>query len=207
SSVAEGTTSARRAWTIWLSALWLVGAGVMLARASAGLVQAHGLATMHGGLAGFKLGVLEDLVRELCQRLRIKRAVRLMVSDKIRVPSVLGTLWPCVLLPATMLTAVPVEQWRIILAHEVAHIRRYDGLLNLVQLLVESLLFFNPAVWWLSRQIRIEREACCDALAATECGPPLLVARPLVEVAAALQQSGSQTPTHTLVSSPLLPVA
>ena len=67
-----------------------------------------------------------------------------------------------------MLSSVPVEQSRIILAHELAHIRRHDGIINLIQLLIESVLFFNPAVWWLSRQIRVEREACCDALVAAE---------------------------------------
>jgi hypothetical protein len=73
-----------------------------------------------------------------------------------------------------------------------AHIRRHDALINLMQMLVESLLFFNPAVWWLSRQIRIEREACCDALAATVCGPPLAVARTLVEVAASLRENAAE---------------
>ena len=65
-----------------------------------------------------------------------------------------------------------VEHLRAVLAHELAHVRRYDHLVNLCQMLVEALLFFNPAVWWLSRQIRIEREACCDAAAIAASGGP-----------------------------------
>ena len=195
-----GAQSLSRDWTNWLAALWLVGAGVMLARALLGLVQAQGFARADGGLAGLELSALEGLARELCERLGLKRAVRLVVSDRIRTPAVLGVLWPCVLIPVAMLSGVPVEQWRIVLAHELAHIRRHDALVNLVQMLIESLLFFNPAVWWLSRQIRVEREACCDVLAADMCGPPLSVARALVEVAASLQE----LPQRSIPSASLL---
>jgi hypothetical protein len=131
---------------------------------------------------------LEGIVRELSHRLGLRRAVRLLVTDRVRAPAVLGALWPCVLIPVGMLSGTPAEQWRVILAHELAHVRRYDGLVNLAQMVVESLLFFNPMMWWLSRQVRVEREACCDALAAAACGQPLSVARTLVEVAASLRE-------------------
>ena len=183
------TETSSRVWTVWLAGLWLVGAGVVLARRSASVLKAQRWAAESAGLSGFDLSVLQELTRELSARLGLKCAVRLLVSQKVNVPCVVGTLSPCVLLPVAMLTGVPVEQWRIILAHELAHIRRYDELVNLVQMLTESLLFFNPAVWWLSRQVRIEREACCDALAAAVSGPPLSVARTLVDVAASLQHA------------------
>src|SRR5208283_2158814 len=72
---------------------------------------------------------------------------------------------------------------QLILLHELAHIRRGDYLVNLCQLLVESLLFFNPAVWWISRQIRQEREACCDAVAVALAGERLQFARTLAQAA------------------------
>jgi beta-lactamase regulating signal transducer with metallopeptidase domain len=177
-----------RAWTTWLAGMWLVGTLLILGRRSASLVRAQRWAATSAGLAGFDLGALKELTRELSMRLGLRRAVRLIVSEQVRVPAVVGTLAPCILLPVSMLSGMPVAQWRIILAHELAHVRRYDEVVNLVQILIESLLFFNPAVWWLSRQVRIEREACCDALAVAVSGPPLSVARTLVEVAASLHE-------------------
>ena len=78
---------------------------------------------------------------------------------------------------------MPVEQLQLIVLHELAHIRRGDYLVNLCQMLVESLLFFNPAVWWISRQIRQEREACCDAMAIELAGERLQYAQTLAQVA------------------------
>src|SRR5262245_15411465 len=173
-----------RAWAVWVAVVWGVGAGVMIARGVAGFAQANAL----GGAVTVDVSVLEEMVRELSGRLGLSQPVRLLVADRIRVPAVIGILWPTVLVPAAMLSGTPVEHWRVILAHELAHVRRYDALVNLAQMVVESLLFFNPAVWWLSRQIRVEREACCDALAAASCGQPFSVARALVEVASSLRE-------------------
>ena len=81
--------------------------------------------------------------------------------------------------PVSLLTELPPQAIRAILWHELAHIRRHDYLLNLIQMLVESVLFFNPAIWWVSRQIRIEREACCDALAVRRTGEPIVYSQAL----------------------------
>ncbi|MFT6363976.1 MAG: beta-lactamase regulating signal transducer with metallopeptidase domain [Planctomycetota bacterium] len=83
-------------------------------------------------------------------------------SSKSYGPMVVGWLSPVVIVPASLFTTLPTEQIRLVLRHELAHIRRYDHLVNLVQAAVEILLFFHPAVWWLSKQIRQEREFCCD---------------------------------------------
>jgi len=106
-----------------------------------------------------------------------------MVTDRLTSPAVAGVLLPVLILPGSLLTALTPEQLRFILLHELAHIRRGDYLVNLCQLLVEALLFFNPAVWWLSRQIRLEREACCDAVAIERSGAPTEYARTLLHVA------------------------
>lgn len=185
------TTSQRaeagNVWVVSVVVVWLLGAGVMIARGIAALVQAQALAETEPAVTGMDIRRLEEIADELTDRLGIRRRIRLLATDRIRVPAVLGTLWPCVLIPASLLSGTPVDYWRIILAHELAHIRRYDALINLVQMIVEALLFFNPMVWWLSCQVRVEREACCDALAAIACGQPLSVARTLVEVAATLR--------------------
>jgi beta-lactamase regulating signal transducer with metallopeptidase domain len=115
--------------------------------------------------------------------MRLARRVAVLVSESEIVPCVVGAVWPAILLPASLLTGVPAEHLRALLAHELAHIRRHDYLVNLAQMLVEALLFFNPFVWWISRQIRIEREAGCDALAAAATGEGNAYARALVDYA------------------------
>lgn len=101
-------------------------------------------------------------------------------------PAALGFARPLILWPASWLSGIPESQLRIALAHELAHLRRHDYLVNLFQLLAEALLFFNAAVWWISRRIRVEREACCDKAAARVAGSELEVARSLASLAGAL---------------------
>ena len=97
-------------------------------------------------------------------------------------PTVIGWLKPVVLLPASALAGLTPRQLEAILAHELAHIRRHDYLVNLLQTLVETLLFYHPAVWWLSRRIRVERENCCDDLAVSLCGDPVAYAAALADL-------------------------
>ena len=104
-------------------------------------------------------------LRRLCGQLRIRRPVRLLESALVDVPMVIGWLRPVILLPASALSGLTPQQLEAIIAHELAHIRRHDYLINLLQSLIETLLFYHPAVWWVSRQIRREREHCCDDLA------------------------------------------
>lgn len=179
--------SVRPSWTNWIAGLWMIGATVMLLRTLISIVEVRQWRTVLSEKSQSGLEQIQTLLVELSQHLHLRRAVMLLLSDRVKVPAVVGTLWPCILIPPALLTQIPLEQWRIILAHELAHIRRLDALVNLVQMMIESLLFFNPAVWWLSRQIRVEREACCDALAVEVCGQPISVARTLVEFAAGLK--------------------
>ena len=128
----------------------------------------------------------ESLAR-LQGRLRIARPVRLLESIRLQVPLAVGWLRPVILLPVTALTGLPSDQLEAILAHELAHIRRYDYLVNLVQSVVETLLFYHPAAWWISARIRAEREHCCDDWAVEVCGDRLIYARAL----AALEEQRS----------------
>jgi bla regulator protein blaR1 len=122
------------------------------------------------------------LARNLCERLGIRRAVALLESSAVSVPMVVGWLRPVVLIPASALTGLSPQQLAAILAHELAHVRRHDYLVNLFQTAVETLLFYHPAVWWVSAQIRRERENCCDDLAVAVCGDRLGYARALVDL-------------------------
>src|SRR5262249_44302433 len=124
----------------------------------------------------------QTLARRLSRALGVRHAVRLLESTAVQIPAVVGWLRPVILLPASTVTGLTPEQLEMILAHELAHIRRHDFLVNLLQAVVVTLLFYHPAVWWISRQVRIERENCCDDLAVAVCGTPLQYARALTRL-------------------------
>ena len=126
-------------------------------------------------------------VRKLCltvqERLHLQRAIRYCESRMLDAPAVIGWLRPAVLLPVTALTGLSDEQLQAVIAHELAHIRRLDNIVNLFQIVVETLLFYHPAVWWLSKRIRAERENCCDDAAISVCGDATEYARALAHMA------------------------
>ncbi len=122
-------------------------------------------------------------LQRVCDRMRFRRPVELLQSAIVQAPTAIGCLRPLILLPASSLTGLDVRELEAILAHELAHIRRHDYLVNVLQSVVEILLFFHPAVWWLSRRIRIERENCCDDVAVGVVGNQLDYARALARVA------------------------
>jgi len=116
----------------------------------------------------------------LAARLSVHRPVRLLTSALVEAPAALGILRPVILLPASAFTALTAAELEAILAHELAHIRRHDFLVNLLQSAAETLLFYHPAVWWVSHRIRVERENACDDLAVAATGDAALYARALV---------------------------
>jgi len=118
----------------------------------------------------------------LVEKLGITRPVRLLESALVQIPTVVGWLRPVILLPATALSGLTSEQIEALLAHELAHIRRGDYLINMLQTVVEILGFYHPAVWWISNKIRLERENCCDDLAVNVCGDKMRYARALAEM-------------------------
>ncbi|HEX9707922.1 MAG TPA: M56 family metallopeptidase, partial [Steroidobacteraceae bacterium] len=122
------------------------------------------------------------VLEELRQSMGIRRAVRVVESTVATVPTVIGWLRPVILVPTCALTGLAPGHLRALLAHELGHVRRHDYLVNLMQALLECLLFYHPAVWWISTRIRQEREFCCDDLAAAACGDVLLYARALAEL-------------------------
>jgi beta-lactamase regulating signal transducer with metallopeptidase domain len=154
-------------WTSWAAGVWFTGIGVMFLRTLFHLLGA-GRLRREAKLTDDQ--TILNLVNHLRRLMNITQQVRVCVSEHLATPAVLGVLWPTILVPASMLSGIPADQLRAILAHELAHIRRYDYLVNLIQMFIEILFFFNPAVWWISRQIRIEREACCDQIAVSITG-------------------------------------
>lgn len=128
------------------------------------------------------LPILANRVRELSASLGLRRPATILKSAAVVVPTTMGWLRPVVLLPIGSIAGLSREQLDAVIAHELAHIRRHDYLVNLLQHLVEILLFFHPAVWWVSRQIRAEREHCCDDLAVAATKDPLPYAQALTRL-------------------------
>jgi beta-lactamase regulating signal transducer with metallopeptidase domain len=146
-------------WLPLVVLAWIAGVLLGSARLVGGWVQLQRLRTrwtVEVGPAWSAL--LERLVREM----GITRPVRLLGSTRVDVPAVIGAFKPVVLVPASLLTGLSPRDVELILAHELAHVRRHDYLVNLLQTAVETVLFFHPAVWWLSAVVREEREHCCD---------------------------------------------
>src|SRR5881396_297391 len=161
----------------WIVALWLAGVLVLSARLAWGWIATRRLGAM--GTRPAPVACVEALER-LAARLRVSRPVRVLESAVLQVPAVLGLVRPVILVPASALTGLTPLQLDALLAHELAHVRRYDYLVNLVQSVIETLLFYHPAVWWVSQQVREEREHCCDDLAVAVCGDAHLYATALV---------------------------
>jgi beta-lactamase regulating signal transducer with metallopeptidase domain len=161
--------------------VWLVGIAFLSLRLLSGWLWVQRLRT-HGVAPASDH--CRQLARRLSRRLHIGRAITLLESTLVDVPTVIGFLKPVVLLPASALGGLTPQQLEAILAHELAHIRRHDYLVNLLQTLVETVLFYHPAVWWVSRRIRIERENCCDDLAVSLCGDRIAYAAALADLEA-----------------------
>src|SRR5580658_10053818 len=163
----------------WIACLWLLGVFALSAYTAIGLARVQRLKRQ--GLQPVDAAWIQTL-ENVSRRLGVTRLVRLYTSALAETPSVIGWLRPYILLPVTALTGLSESQLRAILAHELAHIRRHDYLVNLLQTAVETLLFYHPAVWWVGRQIRQEREHCCDDIAVSLCGDPVEYASALAEM-------------------------
>ena len=131
-------------------------------------------------------------IARLRERLHVHQAVVVLCSARVQVPIVVGWLRPVILVPFSAFTGLTPWQLELILMHELAHVRRHDYLVNLLQVVVETLLFYHPVVRWVSRVVREEREHCCDDLVVARSGDPLSYARALTELAGA-QSVGLQT--------------
>jgi uncharacterized protein (TIGR03435 family) len=170
----------------WVVMVWLAGAMVFWMRLAGGWVVA---ARMRSTLVRRAPPEWQEMLRKLGARIGLSRPVRLLVSALVQVPMVVGWLRPVVLVPVGALGGLPAEHLEALLLHELAHIRRHDYLVNILQSVAEALLFYHPAVWWVSVHIRAERELCCDDVVVSASGDAFTYAR-------ALAQLESYRPAH-----------
>lgn len=170
-------------WTDWLlpgvTLMWLVGVVLMLTPRCGAWLSLRGI-DRPGPVALPAEWTVR--VEQLRAAFGILRTVTVHCGATIAGPFTAYVLRPVIWIPLGLLTKLPTAQLTALLAHELAHVRRLDWVWNLVQHGVETVLFYHPAMWWLSRRIREERELACDALAAEVCGDPLVLAEALANL-------------------------
>jgi len=187
---------------IWLVQVWFAGVLLFSLRPAGGFLILERLRRKEA------VPVAENL-RATClalqQRLGIRRVIRYCECLHLQAPAVVGWFRPVILLPVTALTGLTELQLRAVIAHELAHVKRLDCFVNLFQIAAETLLFYHPAVWWLSNRIRAERENCCDDAAIAACGNAVEYARALTllaerRAAPALAMAANRSPLAARVA-------
>jgi beta-lactamase regulating signal transducer with metallopeptidase domain len=163
----------------WVDGLWLLGVLLLALRATGGWVQLEILRRRAKRAIPAEIEASFDRIAE---RLQVGRKVALRISDEVISPLAMGVWRTVVVLPVSAITQLAPAQLEAVLAHELAHIRRWDYLCNLLQTAIECLLFFHPAVWWMSRRTRDLREICCDRVAARSCDDPVIYAEALLQL-------------------------
>ena len=153
----------------WLPWLWVVGSPLTFFWLACGLMGAERLRRRSRLLTDRESA---ELCGRLALALGITRRVGLAACDRLAAPVLVGILRPLILLPAAAMSGWSPDQLEMVLLHELAHVRRRDNLVNLLQRLVESVLFFHPAVWIVSGWVRREREHCCDRVVVERTGRP-----------------------------------
>jgi beta-lactamase regulating signal transducer with metallopeptidase domain len=160
----------------WLVEAWLLGVAFFSLRSAGGFLLLERERRKQSI-------VVSPRVLELCHKLQgqlgLDRAIAYCECKWLQAPAVIGWFRPVVFLPVTALSGLSDEQLALVIAHELAHIRRFDPFVNVFQVCVETLLFYHPAVWWLNKRIRSEREHCCDDMAVGLCGNAVEYARAL----------------------------
>ena len=163
----------------WIVPAWLLGVTCLLARTAAGWWRVRRLYKL---ASASMRSTWQHAADRTASNIGLACGIRIVELAQIDVPMVIGCLRPIVVLPIAALTSLNAVQVEAILAHELAHVRRHDYLVNLMQTLAETVLFYHPAVWWVSAHIRDEREHCCDDVAVAVCGDPVGYAAALAEL-------------------------
>ena len=177
SGAAGGLLAFLQQHLLWIVGFWSACAVVLALRMALGLFWIGRAARVQAVDVR-----LQASVSRLALQFGIMRALRLRVVDNISTPMTVGWLRPLVLVPAALVSGMPHELLEALLAHELAHVKRFDYLVNLGQVVIEILLFYHPAVWWISGRIRHEREQIADDIAARHTGQPRTLARALSEL-------------------------
>ena len=158
--------------------VWLVGFILVAAKMMGGWAYMDNLRRK---LKGKLDEPYQLMMRKLQDEMKIQKHILLAFSDRVNSPMVAGYFKPVILIPFGLVNNLTDKEVEAILAHELAHIKRNDFILNLIQTFIETILYFNPAVWWISSTVKNTREHCCDDQAIARCGSQLTYANALVK--------------------------
>jgi beta-lactamase regulating signal transducer with metallopeptidase domain/protein involved in polysaccharide export with SLBB domain len=164
----------------WMVLAWVSGMAIVSLRLLTGWASLRRMSCR--GVSPIS-SALQARVSTLSHVMKVRQVVRVLESSRAVTPMVVGWVRPVILLPTASLTGLSPLQLEAVIAHELAHVLRYDYLVNLLQCVAETLLFYHPAVWWIGRVIRQERERCCDDLAVRITGDRVDYARALLQIA------------------------
>jgi bla regulator protein blaR1 len=166
--------------------LWLLGLSFFVIRFLGGLLL---MTRTRNNARIIEESKWNEYIDILCERINLKKKVAFGESGSVSVPVAMGFFKPVILFPFEILSGLPQEQVEAIIAHEIAHIKRYDIFINLFQSAAEIIFFFNPFVWWISGKIRLEREYCCDDIAVSQCGDELIYAKALANLESLIESN------------------
>ena len=150
-----------------MAVCWFVGVWIVLLRTTVGFWAAQRLRT--SGVCAISDSIRKSAT-DLAEKMGVRQKIEIVQSSFVTAPATIGHWKPLILLPGSVITGLTPQQLESVIAHELAHIRRHDFLVNAMQAVVEALLFYHPLMWWVSGAVRQERENCCDDEAVAACG-------------------------------------
>jgi beta-lactamase regulating signal transducer with metallopeptidase domain len=184
-------------WASYLFAAWGVGAGLLLLRLSVGLWRVR---QIRKNGPEVDIASLDPATAEIFRDFASRRRVKLCVSTDVAVPAAIGFLRPAIVFPAWLLPQLSAVEMKVILLHELAHLRRWDDWTNLAQKIAKAVFFFHPAVWWIENRLTLEREMACDDIVLAQTTSPRDYASSLISFAEKLQNARGLALAQALVS-------
>jgi beta-lactamase regulating signal transducer with metallopeptidase domain len=184
-------------WASCLFAAWGVGAGLLLLRISVGLWRVH---QIRKNCSDVDIAHLDPATAGIFRDFASHRRVKVCVSNDVAVPAAIGFFRPAIVFPAWLLPQLSAGEMKVILLHELAHLRRWDDWTNLAQKIARAVFFFHPAVWWIENRLTLEREMACDDMVLAQTASPRDYASSLISFAEKLQNARGLALAQALVS-------
>jgi beta-lactamase regulating signal transducer with metallopeptidase domain len=186
-----------RSWAYFLFAAWGIGAGLSLVGLSVGLWRVR---QIRRRCSEVDVATLDPAIAGILHEFKSRRLVKLCVSDDVAAPAAIGFFRPAIVFPDGLLAQLSGEEIKVILLHELAHLRRWDDWTNLGQKIVKALFFFHPAVWWIENRLTLEREMACDDSVLAQTASPRAYASSLISFAEKLRNARGLALAQSLVS-------
>jgi len=184
-------------WAYYLFAAWGAGAALSLLGVSVGLWRVRQIRRQ---CLAVDLATLDPAISGILRAFSSRRPVKLCVSNDVAVPAAIGFFQPAIVFPAGLLPQLSPEEIRVILLHELAHLRRWDDWTNLGQKIVKAVFFFQPVVWWIENRLTLEREMACDDIVLAQTASPRAYASSLISFAEKLRYARGLALAQALVS-------